>query len=217
MPDNFQPPAGPGRPKDPAKREAILAAAKRLFIERGYSASSMDAIAAEAGVSKLTVYSHFTDKETLFVTAIMAKCEEQLPPPFFEFNPSVPIETTLLTIGRGFHNLINSEEAVALHRTMQAQATHSPELSRLFYDAGPQRVLTAVENLLREAHRAGLLDVANPLPAAEHFLSLIKGGHNFRQQIGIAGPLDEAAIEQHVQDVVKLFLRAFSAAAPSAR
>ncbi len=56
--------AGPGRPKDLGKRASILEAAKRLFIEQGYLGVSMDQIAAAAGVSKLTVYSHFGDKET---------------------------------------------------------------------------------------------------------------------------------------------------------
>ena len=54
--------AGPGRPKDPGKRAAILDAAKRLFVSQGFERVSMDQIAAEAGVSKLTVYSHFGDK-----------------------------------------------------------------------------------------------------------------------------------------------------------
>ena len=61
---------GPGRPKDPAKREAILAAAQVLFLGNGYEGSSMDAIAAEAGVSKLTLYSHFGDKEALYLEAL---------------------------------------------------------------------------------------------------------------------------------------------------
>ena len=47
---SFPPAGGPGRPKDPAKRLAILEAAKRLFMQNGYDGSSMDAIAAEAGV-----------------------------------------------------------------------------------------------------------------------------------------------------------------------
>ena len=72
---------GPGRPKDLEKRAAILAAAKRLFPMSGFEGTSMDAIAAEAGVSKLTVYSHFTDKETLFVAAIRARCRRVRPSP----------------------------------------------------------------------------------------------------------------------------------------
>ena len=59
-------PAGPGRPKDPGKRAAILDAAKRMFVSHGFERVSMDQIAAEAGVSKLTVYSHFGDKDRLF-------------------------------------------------------------------------------------------------------------------------------------------------------
>ena len=84
MPNNLSAPNGPGRPKDLAKRQAILDAAKILFLSNGYASTSMDAVAAEAGVSKLTVYSHFNDKETLFSAAVMAKCEEQLPTLFFE-------------------------------------------------------------------------------------------------------------------------------------
>ncbi|HOZ25340.1 MAG TPA: helix-turn-helix domain-containing protein, partial [Thermomonas sp.] len=68
-------PAGPGRPKDPGKRAAILDAAKRMFVAHGFDGVSMDQIASEAGVSKLTVYSHFGDKESLFAEAVRAHCE----------------------------------------------------------------------------------------------------------------------------------------------
>lgn len=78
-------PIGPGRPKDLAKREAILEAAKALFLSLGYANTSMDAVAAAAGVSKLTVYSHFTDKQTLFCSAVMATCQIQLPDLLFEY------------------------------------------------------------------------------------------------------------------------------------
>ena len=203
--------SGPGRPKDPAKRRAILAAAKDLFIQKGYGASSMEAIAAAAGVSKLTVYSHFTDKETLFAAAVTSKCEEQLPAVFFRFNAQTPIRTALLTIGRGFHKLINSEESLALHRLMLTQAIHNPKLSQLYYNAGPRRVGDAMEQLLRDAHASGRLHIDKPRAAAEHFLSMIKGGHNLRLLAGIESPLDDHAAELHVQDVVDLFLRAFNA------
>lgn len=72
MSNNLSAPNGPGRPKDLAKRQAILDAAKILFLSHGYANTSMDAVASEAGVSKLTVYSHFNDKETLFSAAVVA-------------------------------------------------------------------------------------------------------------------------------------------------
>jgi TetR/AcrR family transcriptional repressor of mexJK operon len=57
------------------KAESILAAAKRMFLEGGFGAVSMDAIAREAGVSKATVYAHFAGKEELFGAVIGRECE----------------------------------------------------------------------------------------------------------------------------------------------
>ena len=204
------PPSSAGRPKDPAKREAILDAAKRLFLQKGYDGSSMDAIAAEAGVSKLTVYSHFTDKETLFAAAVKSKCEEQLPQPFFEPSRSTSIKSALLNIGRGFHGLVNSSESIELHRVMVAQANANPKLSQLFMDAGPQRVMREMERLLLQAGQNGQLQVPDPARAAGHFFCMIKGKNNFRLLLGCSPDLaDDAEIEAHVQDVVEVFLRAY--------
>src|SRR5574341_357855 len=70
----------PGRPKDEAKGSAVLMAAARSFLKHGLEGTSMDAIAREAGVSKLTVYSHFRNKEALFKEVIRCKCNEFAPP-----------------------------------------------------------------------------------------------------------------------------------------
>ncbi|MEO4049036.1 TetR/AcrR family transcriptional regulator [Pseudomonas sp. CAU 1711] len=206
---SLQPPSGPGRPKDPAKRQAILEAAKCLFMQNGYEGSSMDAIAAEAGVSKLTVYSHFADKENLFACAVQSKCEEQLPSLFFELGPDSSVEQALLAIGRGFNALISSEESLAMHRLMVAQGAQNPQLAQLFFNAGPQRVIDALRHLLEQANRNGQLCIDNPQHAAEHFFCLVKGGCHFRLLMGIAQPLAAREAEEHVQEVVRLFLRAY--------
>ena len=113
MSDNLSPPSGPGRPKDLAKRRAILDAAKILFLSKGYANTSMDAVATEAGVSKLTVYSHFNDKETLFSSAVVAKCEEQLPPLVFELPDGVAVETGSVRISLDTHYLLQAPSAPA--------------------------------------------------------------------------------------------------------
>lgn len=87
---------GPGRPKDLEKRAAILAAAKALFIRNAFAGTSMDAIAAEAGVSKLTVYSHFGDKDNLFREVIRARIEDLLPENTYDYDAQAPIGETLL-------------------------------------------------------------------------------------------------------------------------
>ncbi|RON90451.1 MULTISPECIES: TetR/AcrR family transcriptional regulator [Pseudomonas] len=209
MSNNLAAPNGPGRPKDPAKRRAILDAAKILFLSHGYANTSMDAVAAEAGVSKLTVYSHFNDKETLFSSAVMAKCEEQLPPLFFELPAGIPVENVLLNIARGFHQLINSDESVNLHRLMMALGTQDPKLSQIFFEAGPERMVQGMERLLKRIDETGALSIDLPRNAAEHFFCLLKGAGNFRLLYCCGEPLSEEASESHVQEVVGLFMRAY--------
>ncbi|WP_426112087.1 TetR/AcrR family transcriptional regulator [Pseudomonas sp. DSP3-2-2] len=209
MPDTSLPPSGPGRPKDLAKRQAILDAAKNLFVRNGYASTSMDAVAAEAGVSKLTVYSHFTDKETLFSSAVVARCEEQMPELFFDLHSELPVETLLLNIARSFNRLINSPESIELHRLMVTLGTQDPMLSQTFFEAGPQRILQEMERFLARLEKTGELRFDSARTAAEHFLSLIKGTCNFRLLVGCGELPDDASAERHVRDVVGLFMRAY--------
>ncbi len=202
-------PIGPGRPKDLAKREAILEAAKTLFLSLGYANTSMDAVAAAAGVSKLTVYSHFTDKQTLFCSAVMATCQIQLPDLLFEYPEGAPVDEVLLTIARNFQALISSDEAVKLSRLIMAQGSLDPSFGEYFYEAGPKRVLAGMEALLRGADERGLLRIDNPLRAAEHFFCLVKGAPDYRLLLGCAGPLEGDEAEAHVREVVGVFIRAF--------
>jgi TetR/AcrR family transcriptional repressor of mexJK operon len=202
-------PAGPGRPKDLAKRQAILDAAKNLFVRNGYASTSMDAVAAEAGVSKLTVYSHFTDKETLFSAAVVARCEEQVPELFVDLPHNAPVERVLLGIARGFQTLINSPESLELHRLMIALGSQDPKLSQVFFEAGPQRILHEMERFLTRINDTDGLHFDSPARAGEHFFSLVKGACNFRLLIGCGELPDDDSAERHVQEVVALFLRAY--------
>ena len=210
MTDSSPASSGPGRPKDPAKREAILAAAQTLFLGNGYEGSSMDAIAAEAGVSKLTLYSHFKDKEALFGAAVKATCETRLPRRLFVLEDGSEFRSVLLDIAQAFHELVISPESIGLHRLMVAMAAQNPTLSRMFFDAGPQKLLLDLEQLLDQAHRRQLLDVPEPMRAAEHFCSLIKGAAHFRLLIGYAERLDAKDSKRHVEDCVGLFMRAYA-------
>ena len=65
-----------GRPKDSVKREAILSAARELFMANGFVGTSMDNLAAAAGVSKATLYSHFSDKDALYSAIIEGKVKD---------------------------------------------------------------------------------------------------------------------------------------------
>jgi TetR/AcrR family transcriptional repressor of mexJK operon len=200
---------GPGRPKDLEKRAAILEAAKRLFTTQGFDGTSMDAIAGAAGVSKLTVYSHFRDKDALFTEAVRCKCEEQMPPELFAADLKGPIRKQLLTIAHAFFALIASEDAMAMHRTIVANAQQSPKLAQLFWEAGPARLQEAFGTFLREEVAARQLDIPDVHRAATQFFCLLKGECHARLEFGCGAP-NAREIEDHLNATVDLFLRAYS-------
>ncbi|HET8941636.1 MAG TPA: TetR/AcrR family transcriptional regulator [Rudaea sp.] len=201
---------GPGRPKDMEKRAAILDAAKQLFINQGFDNTSMDAIASAAGVSKLTVYSHFNDKETLFTEAVRSKCEEQLPAEIFMPDLQGPIRNQLLAIARAFFKLITSGDALAMHRTIVSNAQQSPKLAQLFWDAGPARVQETFSAFLRDEVAAGQLDLPDVHRATTQFLCLLKGECHARLEFGCCNELSQREIDEHLDATVDMFLRAYA-------
>lgn len=202
-------PAGPGRPKDLGKRAAILDVAKRLFSQNGFDGVSMDQIAAEAGVSKLTVYSHFGDKESLFSSAIRAKCEEQMPSTLFLADLEGDLREQLTTIARAFFALVTSEESIAMHRMMMMPGTGDSHVRELFWQAGPQQVKDAFGEFLRARVARGELQVTDIARAASQFFCLIKGEMHMQMLCGMCcgAPADDT--ECHIKATVDLFLRAY--------
>lgn len=200
----------PGRPKDMEKRAAILDAAMALFPSRGYDGVSVDAIAQQAGVSKLTVYSHFTDKEALFGAAVTECCAQLLPHRLFEPDPELPVDQALFQIARAFMDLMMDERAISLHRVMISQAGQNPRLTEVFFGAGPRATLQEMESFLRQAEAAGSLRIPDPARAAEHFLCLLKGVRHLRVLVGLCAVPSHAERDEHVRDVVQVFLRAFA-------
>ena len=209
--------AGPGRPKDLAKRAAILDAAKRMFTQHGFEGASMDQIASEAGVSKLTVYSHFGDKDSLFVAAVRAYCEQQLPSSLFQTEePGMPLRERLLAIARAFYAMISNPEAVAGHRVLCSPQLSESPLPRMFWEAGPQRIQDAFAELLRRRMASGELEIDDVPRAASQFFTLLKGEPHAKMMFGCCAqdhddrnhPGQET--ERHLEAVVDMFLRAYA-------
>ena len=173
--------SGPGRPKDLGKRAAILDAAKEMFVELGFNGVSMDGIAASAGVSKLTVYSHFGDKETLFREAIQAKCVEMMPDALFVTDSEGPLRDQLLGIGHAF-----------------------------FWEAGPARTETALSDFLAARVARGELDIPDPIVAARQYFCIIKGELHSHMMCGLCAAPGQLDQDAHVAASVDFFLRAYA-------
>jgi TetR/AcrR family transcriptional repressor of mexJK operon len=206
----------PGRPKDLGKRAAILESAKRLFVEQGYDGVSMDQIAAAAGVSKLTVYSHFGDKDALFAAAARAYCEQQLPTELFVANPDTPLRERLLQIARAFFAMVSSPEAVAGHRILCTPQMADSPVPGIFWEAGPKRVQGEFAQLLQRRIDAGELEIDDVPRAASQFFTLLKGDPHAQLVIGCGKNACLDAARTHLEASVDMFLRAYAKRPPAA-
>src|SRR6202163_4362824 len=139
--------AEPGR--SARKRQAILDAAATIFLRQGYLGTSMDEIAAGAGVSKQTVYKHFADKERLFVEIVVATVDEISDPVHEEVlqlvdTRSPDLERDLRELGRRLLARVLQPRVLELRRLVIGEASRFPELGRAFYERGPGRTIDAL-------------------------------------------------------------------------
>jgi TetR/AcrR family transcriptional repressor of mexJK operon len=191
------------------KRLAIIAAATELFTQSGYGAVSMDAIAAKAGVSKRTVYSHFPGKDVLFAAVMTRHCGKVSGGDVWALDPEVEPRQMLTDRGRRFLRLITSPEAIALFRTVTAEAERFPELGRAFFETGPKCWVGSFEAYLRAQDEKGRLRVPNPEVAAKFLFSLLKDPLHLRMMLGVQAKVTDEEIEAHVKNVVDVFLEQY--------
>ena len=192
----------------PAKKLAVLKAALRLFLEQGFGATSMDAIAREAGVSKATLYAHVKSKEELFA-AITATCAEQMLAAQTAFEHESDLRTALLRFARDHVALLLSPEGAAMYRIVIAETPRFPELGRTFYENGPAIRMKALTEYLRRADAAGVLKVDDAALAAGEFVGALGGPVHLRLMLGHDGEIGKTEQEALVEHAVDAFLRAY--------
>jgi TetR/AcrR family transcriptional repressor of mexJK operon len=207
-------PARPGRPKDAAKHAAIVAAATALFGRQAYDTVTMEAVAAQAGVSKMTVYSHFADKEMLFETVVGALSDRMIAA---FANPGCgggALEARLTATGTAFLTIILGAEIAGMAQTLPAVLRGNQILARRFYEAGPGRVRAALARIIAGAAAGGVLSVDAPERAAEDLISLWEGGLPARLAFGLAEPATPDEIARRARRGTAVFLRAYQPAPP---
>jgi TetR/AcrR family transcriptional repressor of mexJK operon len=195
----------------------VLAAAKKHFTEHGYEGTSIDAIAAESGVSKVTIYSYFPTKAALFQCGVMHRVDAQFSNVDWDkLDPHDPREA-LTRIGRAFLGLMRSPDVINHHRTLYGAQGVDTAAAESFFAAGPLKIVNSVAAYLRAAHKAESLRVANADLAANQYLSLYLGLGHIRGLLGLSAPSAREDAEL-VRANVELFLRAVAPEdGPSAR
>jgi TetR/AcrR family transcriptional regulator, mexJK operon transcriptional repressor len=202
-------PHGLGRPKDALKRERILMAAENAFFTRGFSDTTIERIAADAGVSKVTVYGHFGDKETLF-EAVVTREATQIEAAVDQLvTAQSSLEQSLINLGEIFIGFVLSPRVINFDRLLVAEAVKNPALAKRFMTAGPHQIARLLETIIAKGVASGELTVPDLPKAAEDIAGLWFGMAKMEAQMGLLGQLSPAAISARVRHGVKVFLRAY--------
>jgi AcrR family transcriptional regulator len=195
------------------RRAAILDAASRLFLEKGYAGTSMDEIAAVAGASKQTVYKHFDDKERLFSAIVMATVNDagdEVDEDIRRLADTADLEADLRALARRQLELVMQPRILQLRRLIIAEAGRFPELGRSFYERGQERTVAALAAAFERLAERGMLQLDDPDQAAAQFNWLIMARPiNRAMLLGEDHPPTPDELERNVVGAVRTFLAAF--------
>jgi TetR/AcrR family transcriptional repressor of mexJK operon len=200
-----------GRPRDLEKRAALLREAERLFLTHSVAGVSMESVAAAAGVSKMTLYSHFPDRESLFEAVVASVSQRMISEMARVHAAGGELSDSLAALGVAFLTMMLRKDVVQCDRSLMVMLAANPGMAKRFYEAGPASTVRSVAAILADAHAAGLLRVDDPLEAAADLLSLWQGDLFRQMTLGLRDGVGDAAIAERVRQKIALFLRAYSA------
>ena len=198
--------------QDPVKRRQIIDGARRVFIDMGFDAASMNDITRAAGVSKGTIYVYFANKEELFEALI----EEERCAIFDDLHMALEqggeLRDTLIRYGIALVTKITSDKVVRAQRTVIGIAERMPELGARFYERGPKQGHLKLAAFLRQAAPRAGLAIADYETAAYQYTDLCFAGL-YRQRIfGYrTEPASAEEVRKAVTSGVDVFMRAYAA------
>lgn len=198
-----------GRPRDAGKNTAIVNAASRLFLEKGFDGASMDEVARRAGVSKQTVYSHFSSKELLFSESIHAVIVKYHPDIALEKVKDHSLETDLCAVCENYARLLMSEDAMAMFRLLVNAASKGPALADIFWKSGPAYMQAKLQEFLQSWIDRGELEISDTGKASDLLITLVKGKAHFMQSIGLISTVSEEQLQQNVAEATETFLKLY--------
>ena len=207
------PPSPPPATRSEKKHAAIVQAAAAVFLETGYDRASMDEIAARSGVSKQTVYKHFSSKDVLFVAVVSEMMDHagaavhQAPP---RLRDRAELEAFLLDYGMRIQTVALTPGLMQLRRLVISEVQRFPELARELYERGAGRAIGAMAALFETLRQDGLLAFSDAAETAAQLNWLLMGEPiNRVMMLGNAAIPTAAEIRTHTEAAIATFLAAF--------
>ena len=197
-----------GRPRDPAKQEALLDAARQLFLTYGPDLT-MEQVIAEARVSRTTLYGNYPDKVALLEAMFARESRRIVSEEFANAPLTIGIEETLTRFGEGLLGFLSHPDMLGFERLIPLVANAYPTLAARFFAAGPGRAHDILCRLVEQGREQGELVVDNAEEAASDLLGLWQGFLRIQISFGQAPPPVGTVLRRHVTRGVQQFMRLY--------
>jgi TetR/AcrR family transcriptional regulator, mexJK operon transcriptional repressor len=195
----------PSRQQSAQLADRIIDVAEKLFLSHGFGATSIEAVAKQAGISKRTFYHRFPGKERLFEAVVRRLIERWLPPFDTEMLSAPDLADALRHTAEYILRIALTPEALALHRLVIHEAQRFPGLARIMHELGAASGIERIAGHLEPRIKSGELRAVDPRFAAEQFILAVVTGPQ-RRALGLGIPLSAAEISAHAGNAVALFL-----------
>lgn len=190
------------------KQERILSAAMTVFARAGYSGASMEMIAAEAGLTKPTLYQYYPGKEELFAE-MMRTPRDLMLLAFDSANGKDHVEQ-LLEFAWAYARTVMRKDLLSLARLIIGEAHRFPDIGREYQRNGPDKVLAGLMAFMEQERDRGHLSFDDAELAAEDFWGLILSAPRNRALHIPDEDIGHAILERYIHNGLRVFLKAYS-------
>jgi TetR/AcrR family transcriptional repressor of mexJK operon len=184
------------------KRDAILAAARQQFLANGYGGTSMESVAAAAGVSIMTLYRHAEGKDDLFASVVAIACHnpDEPEPDLSQMSLSDVLNGTAIA----FQQKLASADTMALLRAVIAEQERFPELAQVAYDAAVGHLTEFTAKFLGAANETRGLSQASRDGLTQGYVDDLFGADTLRVLLGLSGNSPEQVKRRAAQATARL-------------
>jgi TetR/AcrR family transcriptional repressor of mexJK operon len=198
------------------RRRKFVAAAEALFLRHGYAGTSVNAVVRCAGGSLATLYAEFGTKEGLFEAVIRERVGAAFAVAGAAGESGGDVGARLSGIAARIHERTLSRESLGLYRLAIAEGPRLRALRQAVLETGLDAFLERLADLLARWGEAGELAIEDPAMAAQQFLALVQGQHQFIAGCGAGRRLSAVLRRRHLAAAVSTFLRTYGAPARAA-
>ncbi|MCT2399474.1 TetR/AcrR family transcriptional regulator [Novosphingobium mangrovi (ex Huang et al. 2023)] len=196
----------PTREQARARHEMLLARALDHFLDKGFEATTIEAIAADVNMTKRTVYARYEDKTALFRASVRRGTERRaVSQEVIEGTRAESLDETLVNIAMLRIDLVSTPDGAKLQRLINTESYRFPDIFQTYYDIAALPTVRFLAEILESETAAGRLAIDDPLLAASVFMSMVVSGPV--RFILSGNELGRTDIDRRVRFAIRLFLK----------